>query len=81
MLYPPELRARVFQDIFYHRAEWSAKGGAALFPSATGRHGNGEAALLGPRVFRACAVGYVLDHSYKIEISCLIAESSFEESS
>ena len=27
MLYPPELRARVFQDIFYHRAEGSAKRG------------------------------------------------------
>ena len=77
MLYPPELRARVFQDIFYHRAEGSAKGGAV----SSVRHGNGEAALLGPRVFRACAVEYVLGHSYKIEISCLIAESSFEESS
>ena len=27
MLYPPELRAQIFESIFYHRAEGSAKRG------------------------------------------------------
>jgi len=36
---------------------------------------------LSPRGFRVCAVECELDHSYKIQISRLIAESSFEESS
>ena len=36
---------------------------------------------LSARVFRACAVESGLDHSYEILNSCLVAESSLEESS
>ena len=36
---------------------------------------------LSPRGFRVCAVECEPNHSYKIQLSCLIAESSFEESS
>jgi hypothetical protein len=36
---------------------------------------------LSPRVFSGCSLEWELTLSYKIQLSCLIAESSFEDSS